>query len=40
MQGYLLTDSNFLPADGVTLNVDQERRELIVENIETGQVIE
>ena len=38
MQGYSLTDSSLEPADGVTLNVNQERRELIVENIEAGQV--
>ena len=38
MQGYSLTDINLQPADEVTLNVDQERRELIVENIEARQV--
>ena len=38
MQGYSLTDSSLEAADGVTLNVNQERRELIVENIEAGQV--
>ena len=38
MQGYSLTDSNLEPYNGVTLNIDKERRELIVENIDAVEV--
>ena len=38
MQGYSLTDSNLEPYNGVTLNIDQEERELIVENIDAVEV--
>ena len=38
MQGYSLTDSNLEPDNGVTLNIDQEERELIVENIDAVEV--
>ena len=40
MQGYSLTDSNLETYNGVTLNIDQERRELIVENIDAVEVEE
>ena len=40
MQGYSLTDSNLENYNGVTLNIDQEKRELIVENIDAVEVEE
>ena len=40
MQGYSLTNSNLDPYNGVTLNIDQEKRELIVENIDAVEVEE
>ena len=40
MQGYSLTNSNLDPYNGVTLNIDQEKRELVVENIDAVEVEE